>query len=112
MVFNGVDGGAKIVPLPDETTNLLRVIAQAGGISRAGRAYDIKVIRGEYATPKVYHFSLRTMEDLKKADFIMESNDVVYVTPSPQVARKLMTEIGPYLSLLTTLLLVINYFKK
>jgi polysaccharide export outer membrane protein len=111
MVFNGSDGMAQVVQLVDENTNLLRVIAQSGGITRTGRAYDIKVIRGEFSEPKVFHFNIRKIDGLKESDFMMQSNDIVYVTPSPQVARTLLTEIGPYLSLLTTLLLVLNFFK-
>jgi polysaccharide export outer membrane protein len=111
MVFNGTDGMAKVVQLVDENTNLLRVIAQSGGITRTGRAYDIKVIRGEFSEPKVYHFNIRTIDGLKDVDFMMQSNDIVYVTPAPQIARALLTEVGPYLSLLTTLLLVLNFFK-
>jgi polysaccharide export outer membrane protein len=111
MVFNGSDGLAQVVQLVDENTNLLRVIAQSGGITRTGRAYDIKVIRGEFSEPKVFHFDIRKIDGLKESDFMMQSNDIVYVTPSPQVARTLLTEVGPYLSLLTTLLLVLNFFK-
>jgi polysaccharide export outer membrane protein len=111
MVFNGSDGQAKVVQLVDENSNLLRVIAQSGGITRTGRAYDIKVIRGEFSEPKVFHFDIRKIDGLKESDFMMQSNDIVYVTPSPQVARTLLTEVGPYLSLITTLLLVLNFFK-
>jgi polysaccharide export outer membrane protein len=111
MVFNGSDGQAQVVQLVDENTNLLRVIAQSGGITKTGRAYDIKVIRGEFSEPKVFHFDIRKIDGLKESDFMMQSNDIVYVTPSPQVARTLLTEVGPYLSLVTTLLLVLNFFK-
>jgi polysaccharide export outer membrane protein len=111
MVFTGTDGMARVVQLVDENTNLLRVLAQSGGITKTGRAYDIKVIRGEFSEPKVFHFNIRTIDGLKESDFMIESNDIVYVTPSPQVARTLLLEVGPYLSLLTTLLLVLNFFK-
>ena len=111
MVFNGSDGQAQVVQLVDENTNLLRVIAQSGGITKTGRAYDIKVIRGEFSEPKVFHFDIRKIDGLKESDFMMQSNDIVYVTPSPQVARTLLLEVGPYLSLVTTLLLVLNFFK-
>jgi polysaccharide export outer membrane protein len=111
MVFNGSDGQAQVVQLVDENTNLLRVIAQSGGITKTGRAYDIKVIRGEFSEPKVFHFDIRKIDGLKETDFMMQSNDIVYVTPSPQVARTLLLEVGPYLSLVTTLLLVLNFFK-
>jgi polysaccharide export outer membrane protein len=111
MIFNGTDGMAQVVQLVDENTNLIRVLAQAGGITRTGRAYDIKVIRGEFTEPKVFHFNIRKIDGLKEADFMMQSNDIVYVTPSPQVARTLLSEVGPYLSLITTLLLVLNFFK-
>ena len=111
MVFNGSDGQAQVVQLVDENTNLLRVIAQSGGVTKTGRAYDIKVIRGEFSEPKVFHFDIRKIDGLKESDFMMQSNDIVYVTPSPQVARTLLLEVGPYLSLVTTLLLVLNFFK-
>ena len=111
MVFTGTDGAAQIVPLIDENTNLLRVIATSGGITKTGRAYDIKVIRGEFSEPKVYHFNIRKIDGLKEVDFMMQSNDIVYVTPAPQIARNLLIEVGPYLTLLTTLLLVFNYLK-
>jgi len=111
MVFNGSDGQAQVVQLVDENTNLLRVIAQSGGVTKTGRAYDIKVIRGEFSEPKVFHFDIRKIDGLKETDFMMQSNDIVYVTPSPQVARTLLLEVGPYLSLVTTLLLVLNFFK-
>jgi polysaccharide export outer membrane protein len=111
MVFPGTDGAASVVQLVDENTSLLRVIAQSGGITKTGRAYDIKVIRGEFSEPKVFHFNMRNIDGLKESDFMMQSNDIVYVTPSPQIARTLLTEVGPYLSLMTTLLLVLNFFK-
>jgi len=111
LVFTGSEGNAKIVQLVDENTNLLRVIASAGGITRTGRAYDIKVIRGEFTEPKVYHFNIRSIDGLKDADFMMQSNDIVYITPSPQIAKNLMVEVGPYLSILTTVLLLFNYLK-
>ena len=111
MVFNGSDGQAQVVQLVDENTNLLRVIAQSGGVTKTGRAYDIKVIRGEFSEPKVFHFDIRKIDGLKETDFMMQSNDIVYVTPSPQVARTLLLEVGPYLSLVTPLLLVLNFFK-
>ena len=112
MVFPGTDGQAKVVSLIDDNTNLLQVIAQSGGITQTGRAYNIKVIRGQFGDPKVFQFNFRKIEGLKNADFMMQSNDIVYVTPSPQVARRLAIEISPYLTLLTTFLLVLNFFKK
>lgn len=108
MVFPGSDGAAKEVLLSEGNNNLLQVIAMSGGILKTGRAYNIKVIRGDFDKPEIYHFNIRTIDALKDLDFIIQSNDIVYVDPSPQIARNLFTEIGPYLSLLTSALLVWN----
>jgi hypothetical protein len=49
---------------------------------------------------------------MKKADFIVQTNDIIYVEPLPRYARGVVAEIGPYLSLITTTVLTISLINR
>jgi len=112
MVFPGSEGSASVVSLTDNNTNLLQALALAGGISDRGKAHRIKVIRGDLKNPKIYLFDLSTIEGMKKADFILQTNDIIYVEPLPRYARGVVAEIGPYLTLISTTVLTISLINR
>jgi polysaccharide export outer membrane protein len=112
MVFPGAEGNARVVNLPDNNTNLIQVLAMAGGISDRGKAHRIKVIRGELKNPKIYLFDLSSIEGMKKADFVVQTNDIIYVEPLPRYARGVVAEIGPYLSLITSVVLTLTLINR
>jgi polysaccharide export outer membrane protein len=112
MVFPGSEGSAAMVTLTDNNTNLLQVLAMAGGIADRGKAHRIKVIRGDLKNPKIFLFDLSSIEGMKKADFIVQTNDIIYVEPLPRYARGVVAEIGPYLSLITTTVLTISLINR
>ncbi len=105
MVFSG--GEAKVIPLENDNTTLLEAIALSGGISENGRSKRIKLIRGDVTNPQVYLFDLYHIEGIKNANLILQANDIIYVEPQPSVARVLLTEITPYLTLVSTTLTII-----
>ena len=68
LIFPGsVSGEAKVLYLVNSRTTLLEAIAQSGGIA-LGKAYKIKLIRGELKNPSIYLIDLSTIEGMKKAD--------------------------------------------
>ncbi len=111
IVFPGGDGGAaKVVKLENSNTTVFEALAMAGGISD-GKAHNVKLIRGDLKNPQIYKIDLSTIEGVKKANLILQANDIIYVEPRAKYAQRLMAEIAPYLSIVTTGLLIYGLFK-
>ena len=107
-VFLGEGGQGTVVTLQDDRTSLIEALALAGGISEFGKAYKIKIIRGNLKNPQVYFVDLSTMEGVKKSNLYVQSNDIVYIEPTSNVASKLTAQITPFIGLLTAVLLVVS----
>ena len=102
LVFKGSTGS--VVSLNGGPTNLIEVIAKAGGMSSNSKAYKVKVIRGDLKNPQVILIDLSTMEGIRRADLIVQSNDIIYIEEKrASVAAQILTEIGPYLAFITTI---------
>tara|TARA_R110001592_G_scaffold363109_2_gene680350 strand:+ start:17003 stop:17710 length:708 start_codon:yes stop_codon:yes gene_type:complete len=107
IVSTGGGGSAKVVTLSNRNTTVFEALALAGGINSEGNAKKIKLIRkndqGEY---DVYRIDLSTIEGLSDADITVQANDIVYVQPTRNYVRDAVRELGPYLSLLSSSLLI------
>ena len=111
FVFTGESKDAKVVPLTNDETNIIQALATAGGISEFGKAYRVKLLRGELSNPQVFLFDLSTIEGIKKAGMTLQSNDVIYVEPVPRFSRSLVAEIAPYVSLISSLFIILTVSK-
>ncbi len=109
LFFDEGTSGQKIA-IPEGGLSLLEAIAEAGGMTEASKSYKIKLIRGNNRNPEVYNYNIRNLEDFKKANFILEANDIVYVDSRPRYATKIVKEISPYLTLITCLTMVYSIF--
>jgi polysaccharide export outer membrane protein len=106
LIFKG--SSASIISLNQAPTNLLEVIAAAGGLSQDLKAYKIKVIRGDLKNPQVLLIDLSTLEGLRRADLIVQSNDIIYIEQKRiSAATNILNELTPYLGLITTVTTVI-----
>jgi polysaccharide biosynthesis/export protein len=102
FVFRGSQGG--VVTLNAAPTNILEIIAKSGGLSDNLKAYKIKVIRGDLKNPQVILIDLSTLEGMRKADLVMQSNDIIYIEEKRASAiTQILAEISPYLSFVTTI---------
>jgi polysaccharide export outer membrane protein len=110
ILFPGAEGNAKIVPLPNTSTTLMELIASVGGIPGDGKAYSIKLIRGNIDNPEVYLIDFSTLEGVQKGNMTMQSNDIVYVESRPRIANKLLSEVLPYISIINTFLIANSIF--
>ncbi len=111
IVFPGGDGGsAKVVSLKNTNTTLFEALAMSGGIVD-GKAYNIKLIRGDLKNPKVYKIDLSTIDGVKQANLLLQANDIIYVEPRARITQRLLAEITPYISLITAGLVVYGLFK-
>lgn len=108
IVFPGNAGTAKVVPLRNNNTTLMEAIALAGGITERGQSKKIKIMRLSPDGRKVYEVDLSTLEGLKYADMIVQSNDYIYIEPTRQISRELLQEIGPIISIISSSIIVIS----
>lgn len=100
FVFKGDLGGA-VIELNDAPTTLPEVLAKSGGLPKGLKAYNIKVIRGDLANPQVRIINLSTLEGLRSADLIVQSNDIIYVEQKKSILSDLLPLITPITTILT-----------
>lgn len=113
IVFPGNGGVAKVLPLTNSNTTVIEALALTGGIAEDGKAYKVKLIRNETdQKPKVYLMDLSKIQGLAAGNTVVLANDIIYVEPRYRLARTLVGEITPIISLLTSALLVYSLFIK
>lgn len=110
FVFPGSFGNATVVGLTNNNTTLIEALALAGGVAEFGKAQKVKLIRktGDQNDPLVYEFDLSTIEGLKYANMVVQTEDIIYVEPRKRVLSNVLKEITPFVSILTTVLLTIT----
>lgn len=99
ILFPGESGSARVLTLTNQNTNLLEALASAGGVSTNGKANRIKLIRGDLKNPQVYLIDLSTIEGMKKADMVLQGNDIIYIEGRNDYAQNFLTRIASYLAL-------------
>jgi polysaccharide export outer membrane protein len=104
IIFPG-KGDAQVVQIQNANTSLLEAIALAGGIRDEGRANSIKLMRKTKRGREIYKVDMSTIEGLRNAQMIVQSNDYIYVDFKPRWASSFLLEITPWLSVMTTALL-------
>jgi polysaccharide export outer membrane protein len=103
--------GGQVIPIENENTTLLEILAAAGGLNQRSKGSNIRLIRGPLDDPAVQIIDLSTIEGLKKASLQVLPNDVVYVEPVRRVFNETVRDAAPIIGVVTnvvTLLLVIQ----
>lgn len=104
-----MNGGSRVqtVAMNNDQFTLIDAIAACGGLTEISRAYRIKLIRGNLTEkPKIYYWNVSSLETLDGTNLLLEANDIIYVESRPQHVTRVLREISPYLTLVTTLLSV------
>lgn len=104
-----MNGGSRVqtVAMSNDQFTLIDAIAACGGLTEVSRAYRIKLIRGNLTDkPKIYYWNVSSLETLDGTNILLEANDIIYVESRPQYVTRVLREISPYLTLVTTLLSV------
>ncbi len=100
FVFVGSSGS--VVSLNRSPTTLFEVLGRTGGLPLQAKAYKVKIIRGDNKNPEVHVIDLSTLEGIRKADLIIQGNDIIYIETRKNVAADVLSQIAPYVSLVTT----------
>jgi len=108
IVFPGSGGEASVIPLTNNNTTLMEVIALAGGITERGKSKEIKVIRKTAEGRKIYKIDLSSVQGLKYADMIVQTNDYIYVEPTKQLSREILKEATPIISIISSAIVVVS----
>jgi len=109
VVFPGEGGDARVITLENNNTTLLEVMGLAGGMAKRGDARHVKLFRHHPdGTRTVHEFDLSDIDGMRYADIVMQGDDVVYVQPNPEIAREILNDLVPVITLLTSIVLVIG----
>ncbi|MFI5217897.1 MAG: polysaccharide biosynthesis/export family protein [Bacteroidia bacterium] len=106
MVFTGTGGTGTVVTLTNENTTLIEALALAGGITETGKAYKIKLIRGDSRNPQLQLVDLSTIEGMQQSNMLLQANDIIYVEPVPRISNAVLAQIVPIVGILTSVLLM------
>lgn len=109
FLFRGSSG--TIIQLNQAPTNLFEVIARAGGVANNFKAYKIKIIRGDLKNPQIYVVDLSTLEGMRKADLIVQSNDIIYLEPRLNVVGAITAQLAPIFAASSTVFSLIALIK-
>ncbi|MCH8904433.1 MAG: polysaccharide biosynthesis/export family protein [Bacteroidetes bacterium] len=107
LVFMG-NRGAMVIPILNENTNLIEVLAMAGGLPSGVKAHKIKIIRGNLHDPIILNIDLSTINGMKEADLTIQANDIIYIEPVQNITTGLVSEFGPYASAISSILFIIG----
>jgi len=107
IVFPGDPGTARVVPLVNNNTTLMEVLAISGGITVNGKANQIKLIRGDPNNPNVYLIDLSKIYGIKAGNTILQEGDIIYITPVIRPAEQIVNRLSPTLTLISTLITLV-----
>lgn len=110
IVFPGNGSDAKVIPLVNTNTTLMEAIASAGGITERGKANTVKLMRKENGERKVYTIDLSTVEGLKYVDMIVQANDYIYIEPNAELAKEVVKDVAPIISIFSSALIIFTVF--
>lgn len=110
IVFNGNASVGEVILLENANMRLVEAIAAAGGLGGRANASKIKLIRKEDGKDKVFLVDLSTIEGLDYANMIVQNGDVIYVESTKNISREILTDTGPAVSILTSVLLLVSLF--
>ena len=110
FVSTGQGSSTRVVQLSNNNITLFEALALAGGISANGNAKKIKLIRNKDNDEgrEIFRIDLSTVDGLAQADMAVQSGDIIYVQPVRNYAREIVANVTPYLSLISTALLIIS----
>ena len=111
FVFHGDGGKGTMIQLQNDHTSLFEALALAGGLTNSSKAYHIRIIRGDYKNPQVFKADISSIEGLKNSELQIYPKDIIYVDSGGTISRRISGDVLPYLSLLTSLLVLIAYFR-
>jgi len=92
-----------VVPLTNEKTHLIEVLALADAVTNNSKVQNIRVVRGE----DVFVLDLSKIEGLKNTNMIVQPGDIVYVEPVRRPFVESIRDYGPVIAVVTSITAII-----
>ncbi len=109
-VFKNGGTVATTVDISSDNFSVIDAVVKSGGLSENSKSYRIRLIRGDVNNnPQVFLYNIYMLKDLQNVNLLLEANDIIYIESRPRYIRKILDEIAPYLSLVSTVLLIVGY---
>ena len=112
LVFLSDGGRGVTIHLENDHTTLFDALALAGGMSDYSKAYSIKIIRGDLKNPQIYFADVSNLEGLRNAELNIYPNDIIYIDSGSNFRKRLTSEFLPYLSVFTSILVLVTYLNR
>lgn len=103
VIVLGANGG-QVIPLINDHTSLIEVVALSGGISQQAKSHNVRVIRGDPKNPSVFVVDLSTISGMQKSMIRLEPGDIVYIEPWRRVWLESLRDVSPALSLVSSII--------
>lgn len=95
--------GGQVVPIINENTNLVEVLALAEGLDLGAKAQNIKLIRDE----RVFLVDLSTISGMRSSNMNVQPGDIIYVEPWRRPWLETLRDVSPALSLVSSVLTLV-----
>lgn len=95
--------GGRVVPIPNENTSIIEVLAAAEGLDMGAKSQNIKLIRGK----DVYRINLATISGMRETNMNVAPGDVIYIEPWRRPWLETLRDVSPALSLVSSVLTLI-----
>ena len=106
VIVLGANGG-QVIPIENENTSLIEVLALYGGLNLGAKSGNIRVIRGDLNNPEVYQVDLSTLQGMQSSILPIEAGDIIYVEPWRRPWIESLRDVSPVLSLASSILTLI-----
>ena len=110
-VFFADGGKGTTVSIVNDNTSIIEVIALAGGLTDNSKAWRIKVIRGDLHNPTVRIIDMSTIKGVMASDLTVRSNDIIYIEATPDYKTKILAQLTPFITIISSVLLILNFVK-
>ncbi|TWR28484.1 hypothetical protein FPZ42_04495 [Mucilaginibacter achroorhodeus] len=103
--------------LTSDKTNLIDVLAQAGGLTEKGDEKKVRIVRGGMTDPQVLFFDLNDFRTVSNPAIVLQSQDIIYVAQNRRAIKNekmqdFSTIVQPGLLFLNTALLIFTIARK
>jgi polysaccharide export outer membrane protein len=96
--------GGQVIPMENENTTLVEVLALAKGLDNNAMAQNMRLIRGE----KVYEIDFSTIDGFRNGNMLMQTGDIVYVEPVRRPFSEALRDYSGMFSILVSLVTLIT----